>query len=198
MAQTPETRASLLIRLKDRADQEAWQEFWEIYRPVIHRLARHKGLQEADADDLVQQVLLAVARSIDRWQADPARARFRTWLQRIAHNLLINMLTRAPADRGSGDTNVQDLLKQHAASSSPDSELLREQSRRAVFRWAARRVRSEFSPATWQAFWQTAVRKRQIDEVARELGKSIGAVYAARSRVMRRLREVIGQWEDRE
>src|SRR5262245_47940975 len=104
MSMAPETRASLLIRLKDRADDEAWFEFTEIYRPVILRLAARRGLQPADADDLAQQVLSSVARAIDRWKEDPARARFRTWLQRVATNAIINALTRGRPDRGSGDT----------------------------------------------------------------------------------------------
>jgi RNA polymerase sigma-70 factor (ECF subfamily) len=198
MGQTPETRASLLIRLKDRADQEAWQEFMEIYRPVVCRLARHKGLQDADAEDLAQQVFLAVARAIDRWQADPARARFRTWLGRIAHNLLVNMVTRGPLDRATGNTHIQDLLEQRPAAEGPESEFVQVQYQREVFRWAARRVRREFAAETWQAFWQTAVRGRSTPEVSEELGKSIGSVYAARSRVMRRLRETIDEWEDLE
>ncbi|MSR60773.1 MAG: hypothetical protein EXS05_24560 [Planctomycetaceae bacterium] len=89
MSASPETRPSLLLRLKDRADDEAWFEFTEIYRPVVFRIACRKGLQPADADDLAQQVRSAVARTIDRWQVDPARARFRTWLGRVATNAII-------------------------------------------------------------------------------------------------------------
>jgi hypothetical protein len=63
MSSTPETRASLLIRVRDPADQAAWHEFVEIYRPVILRLARQKGMQEADADDVAQQVLVAVGKA---------------------------------------------------------------------------------------------------------------------------------------
>jgi RNA polymerase sigma-70 factor (ECF subfamily) len=198
MSQAPETRLSLLIRLKDRADQQAWQEFVEIYGPLIRRLAARQGLQAADADDLTQQVFAAVARSIDRWEVDPARARFRTWLQRIAHNLLVNMLTRGPRERGSGDTCVQELLELRPASEDAHLQFLRAQYQREVFRWAARRVRGEFQPATWQAFWETAVRGREISDVARELGKSIGSIYAARSRVIRRMQETIGQWQAEE
>ena len=81
MPDSPETRASLLVRLKDSADDAAWAEFTEIYRPLICRLARARGFQHADAEDLAQQVLTSVARAIGRWQAEPARARFRTWLR---------------------------------------------------------------------------------------------------------------------
>ncbi len=91
-----------LIRLKDQADDAAWFEFTEIYQHVIYRLARRKGLQHADAEDLVSSRCF-VARerwAIDRWEADPNRARFRTWLTRVATNAIINALTRGSPRAG--------------------------------------------------------------------------------------------------
>lgn len=196
MSASPETRASLLLRLKDRADDEAWFEFTEIYRPVIVRIALRQGMQSADADDLAQQVLSSVARAIDRWEVDPARARFRTWLGRVATNAIINALTRRAPDRGSGDSGLNDLLEQKPATDGPASDLLRIEHRREVFRWAARQIRAEFQPATWEAFWLTAVDQRDVEAVARQLRLSSGSVYAARSRVMRRLKEKVREWEE--
>ena len=89
MASAPETRPSLLIRLKDQGDQAAWTEFVEVYRPVICRLAASRGMQNADAEDLAQQVLTSLAKAIGRWQDDPQRARFRTWLRRVANNAIL-------------------------------------------------------------------------------------------------------------
>jgi RNA polymerase sigma factor (sigma-70 family) len=198
VAEYPETRASLVVRLRDRADQEAWAEFVEIYRPVIYRLASRKGLQHADADDVAQQVLVAVAGAVHRWQPDETRGRFRTWLHRIAQNLIINALTRRARDRATGDDFWRDLLAQQAAPEGPDSELLRAEYRRELFNWAARQIRTEFQPATWHAFWHTAVEGRSITQVARLLGKKPGAVYAARGRVMRRLKEKILECEEPE
>src|SRR5262245_2246128 len=195
MSASPETRATLLIRLKDQADHEAWSEFTEIYRPVIYRLACRRGMQPADADDLVQQVLTAVARVIDRWAADPERARFRTWLNRVATNAIINALSRSRPDRGSGDTGLHDLLHARPAENGTESEFIRIEQRREIFRWAARQIRTEFHPATWDAFWMTAVEGRDVDQVTGELRRSRGSVYAARSRVMRRLREKVQEWE---
>jgi len=183
MSSTPETRASLLIRVRDPADQAAWQEFVEIYRPLILRLARHKGMQRADADDVAQQVLLSVAKAVEGY--DPQRARFRTWLHRIAQNAILNGLARGKPDRGSGDSDILAGLQQHPAHDGPDSDLLRLEYRLEVFRWAARQVRKEFQDDTWMAFWLTAVEGRDGDSAAQQLGKSRGAIYAARSRVTR-------------
>jgi RNA polymerase sigma factor (sigma-70 family) len=195
MSLSPETRASLLIRIRDSADQAAWQEFVEIYQPVILRFARKKGMQEADAKDIAQQVLMAVARAIEQREHDPKRAKFRTWLTRVANNAILNTLTRGKPDRGSGDSAMQAILNQHEGHCGPDSDLLRLEYRREVFRWAARQVRKEFHQATWEAFWQTAVEGRPVEIVAKELGKNPGAIYAARSRVMRRIQETVAEYE---
>ena len=195
MNSTPDTRASLLIRVRDPADQAAWHEFVEIYRPIILRLARQKGMQEADADDVAQQVLVAVAKAAQRQKHDPKRAKFRTWLGRVAHNAILNALSRGRPDRGSGDSALLAVLSQHESHSGPDSDLLRLEYRREVFRWAARQVRKEFHRATWDAFWLTAVEGRPVEVVAEQLGKNRGAIYAARSRVMRRIQEKVTEYE---
>ncbi len=195
MNSSPETRASLLIRVRNPADQAAWYEFVEIYRPVILRLARQKGMQEADADDVAQQVLVAVAKAVEQREHDPKRAKFRTWLNRVAHNAILNALTRGRPDRGAGGSNLLPALRQHASHNGPDSDLLRLERRREIFRWAARQVRKEFQQETWEAFWQTAVEGRAIDAVASELDRNPGAIYAARSRVMRRIREKVAEYE---
>jgi len=195
MSSTPETRASLLIRLRDPADRAAWYEFVEIYRPVILRLARQKGMQDADADDVAQQVLVAVAKAAQQREHDPRRAKFRTWLGRVAHNAILNALTRARPDRGSGDSAMLAVLNGHESPTGPDSDLLRLEHRREVFRWAARQVRKEFHQDTWDAFWLTAVEGRPVEDVAAQLAKNRGAIYAARSRVIRRIQEKVTEDE---
>lgn len=195
MTESPETRQSLIARLKNLDDQQAWSEFLEIYRPLVHRLAVAKGLQHADAEDVSQQVFCAVAGALERWQADAGRARFRTWLSTIARNAIINALTRRAPDRATGDTIERDLLAEFTGRDA-DSRLLLIESRREIFQWAARRVRDEFEPSTWDAFWLTAVEGREVEDVAAIIGKKPGAIYAARSRVMRRLKDAVTEWED--
>ena len=195
MADFPETRESLLVRVADPLDNEAWNRFVAVYRPVIYRLARKRGLQDADAQDLTQQVLMAVAKAVDRWEPDPSRGRFRTWLVRVAHNAIINALTRTRPDAGIGGTSLVELL--HSQPERDDSILdeLERERHREVFRWAAEEIRPEFHEDTWNAFWMTAVNGKGVEETAADLNKTVGSVYAARSRVIRRLKAKVSEYE---
>ena len=187
----PETSHSLLLRVRNAEDEAAWAEFSEIYRPVIFRLALQKGMQHADAEDLAQQVLVAIAGAVNRWEPDNGRARFRTWVRRIAENAILNALTRGVPDKGSGNEIVRAFLHERPAKCGPDSDLLRTEYRREIFTLAARRIRDEFSDTTWDSFWLTAVEGMDINDAARQLERSRGSVYASRSRVMKRLRQKV-------
>jgi RNA polymerase sigma factor (sigma-70 family) len=198
MDEVPSTRPSLLIRLRDPADGRAWAEFTEIYGPLVHRLARRRGLQEADAQDLAQEVFRAVAGAIERFDHDPARGSFRGWLSRIARNLIINLLAaRRRQPRGTGDTDVHRLLEDRPDPAGEDSALFEVEYRRRLISWAAERVRGEFSAAAWRAFWQVGVEGRPPQEVAEALGMTLGTVYQYKSRAVVRIRREIEQfgWE---
>ena len=191
MSNLPETRESLLLRIRDPSDAVAWEQFVAVYQPLILRLARRRGLQDADAEDLAQQVLASVSRAIGGWEKDHERGRFRSWLLRIARNEIVNAMTRRRRDLGRGGTSMLERLQQHPADEQAIEELIEDEHRRAVFRWAAEEVRPEFHEGTWLAFWLTTIEALPVEEAAAELGKSVGSVYAARSRVMRRLKEKI-------
>ena len=85
----PETRSSLMLRLREPQDQQAWAEFVSIYEPLVLRVLRHRGLQEADARDVTQQVVLGVTQAVQRWQPDGQQASFRRWLFSIARRLAL-------------------------------------------------------------------------------------------------------------
>ncbi len=196
MNDMPTTRASLVLRIRDETNQQAWTEFTEIYQPVLYRFARRRGFQHADALEVTQEVLVAVASAVDRYEIDEARGRFRSWLTVIAKNIAINYFDRQRRHpQAIGDSRIERAI----ADEGPDgscSEPFGLEYRRRLFRWAAERVRPTFQEKTWQAFWLTAVENRPTADVGRELSLSIGAIYAARSRVMARLRKTVLQFDD--
>ncbi len=194
--QPPETRPSLILRLRDSRDAEAWQEFVTIYEPLVYRLARGKGLQDADAQELVQDVMVAVSRAVENWVPDAERGKFRYWLFRIARNLIINFLTRKKfRPLGTGDSRIAEWLDQQCDPACEESVVFDLEFRREVFRWAAAQVQEAVREATWKAFWRSTVDDRPVEAVAAELEMTVGSVYIARSRVMARLRETVQQFD---
>lgn len=198
MTEFPETRESLLVQVRDPRNREAWDRFAQIYRPVIYRLARQRGMQDADAQDLAQQVLMAVASAIGRWKKTGESIRFRHWLKRVARNAIVNALSRQPHDRAVGGSSVQELLDEHPQADENTEKQIELEYRRELYLQAADMVRVDVQPETWQAFELTVVDGHSIDMAATQLGKSVGTIYAARSRIMRRLREAVREREDAE
>jgi RNA polymerase sigma-70 factor (ECF subfamily) len=194
----PTTRRSLLLRLRDLKDEGAWSEFTEIYGPLVLRLARRRGLQDADAEDIVQEVFRAVSRAIERYDPDPDRGSFRGWLSRIARNLIINLLaTQRRQTCGTGSWDVQNLLEQCPDPDSEDSAIFDAEHRGRLIAWASERVRGNFSDAAWQAFSLTSVEGRPAKEAAEALGLSLGTVYQYKTRIVARIRRELVQlqWE---
>jgi RNA polymerase sigma-70 factor (ECF subfamily) len=196
MIDSPTTQVSLLVRIRDRADSDAWSEFVDLYAPLVYGLARRHGLQDADAADLTQDVLRTVVRVAPSFTYDPARGSFRGWLFTVTRNQL-RKATQARQRRvdASGDEDERRLLEEHPAAEGAEAAWEQEYRSR-LFAWAAQKVQPGFQRSTWYAFWETAVRERDPQEVAADLGITVGAVYIARSRVLARLREQIRQVEE--
>ena len=196
MTSIPDTRKSLILRLADNDDIEAWDQFVAIYQPLVFRLARAKGLQEADCNEVVQEVLLSVSKAVERWKPDDQLGRFRDWLFRIARNQTLKHLTRKKYQPiGTGDSRVAEALGQHAQQDDAQLAEIELEYRREVFRWASQQVRAAVKPETWQAFWMTSIEGYSIERASHELGMSVGAIHIARSRVRGRLRETVQQFE---
>jgi RNA polymerase sigma factor (sigma-70 family) len=192
MASSPQTRPSLLVRIRDAGDRAAWRQFVEIYTPLVYRFARKRGLQDADAADLAQEVLQAVAGASRRLEYDPGRGTFRGWLFTVARNRLHNFLLRRRRYTAAlVELGPDECLDDYPAPTQEESALWEQEYRRRLFDWAAEQVRREFQDTTWQAFWRTAVDGEGAKQVAEALGMSVGAVYIAKSRVLARLREQI-------
>ncbi len=189
MTESPATRHSLLVRIRDVKDAEAWAEFVRIYAPLVYNLARRQGLQDADAADLTQNVLRDVVAAAEGFVYEPGRGSFRSWLFTVARNRLRKFLHARRRGQEAGDAH--DLLDQAPAPEETD-EWEREYRQR-LLTWAAEKVRDGFRESTWLAFWLTSVEGRDTRDVAEELGLSVGAVYIARNRVLARIRETIRQ-----
>lgn len=193
MNRDPQTRASLILRLRDADDSRAWHEFAAIYEPVIYNVARKRGLQAADARDLIQEVLTRVAKSIESWQPDSNRGSFRGWLATITRNMVVDFFRKNKRlPRTADRSDVQALLANVPAASPATSEFDLQQDRQR-FLWAAERVKDQVSSATWSAFQLTAIEGMPVAEAAVQVGISKGAIYIARSRVMARLKKVVEQ-----
>lgn len=191
-----ETRASLILRLRNVDDVAAWDEFTELYGPVVFRVARGRGFQTADAENLVQEVLFAVAQSVSRWLEREDRGSFRAWLLKIARFEAADMLTRR-ATRPLGQDGVEGARLLGQVPSPDDiSSQLELAYRRAVFEWAGEKARDMVEETTWQAFWLTHVEGVSIAEAARRLGTRAGNIYFGRSRVMARIKELVRQYEE--
>ncbi len=199
MPEEPATRPSLLVRLRDHRDNQAWGEFVELYAPLIYTYARKRGLQDADAADLTQNCLRQVAAHVGRLEYDPRRGTFRGWLFTIVRNKLRDFQHRPHRlYQGSGDPHVQRLLELQPASEPEEKAQWEREYRLGLLSWAADQVRPQVQEATWQAFWQTAVEGKSGKEVAQALGLTAAAVYLAKSRVMARLRAVIREVQGEE
>jgi RNA polymerase sigma-70 factor (ECF subfamily) len=198
MEEAPATRPSLLVRLRDPNDRDAWRQFVELYASLVYGFARKRGLQDADAADLMQEVLRSVAGAAGRLDYDPQRGTFRGWLYTVTRNKLFSFLDgRRRKERGSGDPAQQELLEGLPDGADDAAEWEREYRRR-LFAFAAEQVRGEFQEKTWQAFWQTAVDGEGAREVGGRLGMSPGAVHVAKSRVLARLRRQVQQLQEEE
>lgn len=192
MADSATTRPSLLLRIRDTRDAAAWSQFVELYAPLVYGFARRHGLQDADAADLTQDVLRAVARSARSLQYDRRRGSFRGWLFTIVRNELRDFFARrARQAQGTGDSSAQEWLDAQPGREEGQAAWWDQEQERRLFHWAAEQVRQQVQETTWQAFWLTAVEGKSGQEVAASLKLTVAAVYLAKSRVMAKLKEII-------
>jgi RNA polymerase sigma-70 factor (ECF subfamily) len=179
------TSLTLLERLRQPHDQEAWARFAELYTPLLYRWARRTGLQESDAADLVQDVLGLLVRKLPAFRYD-CRGSFRRWLRVVTLNRWRETLRRAGT---ALRTNCEEL--DQAAVADPTADFEEAEYRQQLVGRALRLLEPEFSPLTWRAFREHVVAGSDAVEVAAALGISVGTVYAAKSRVLTRLRQYI-------
>jgi RNA polymerase sigma-70 factor (ECF subfamily) len=178
------TPASLLDRLRLPGERRAWDRFVELFTPLMHSWACHMGLQAEDAADLVQDVFTVLLQKMPAFQYDPQRS-FRAWLYTVVANKWHDNQRRRAAHLRHGDeARLSDL-----AAPDPAEQAWQEEYCRQVASRALELMQAEFEPTTWKACWEMTARGRPAAEVASELGITLAAAYAAKSRVLRRLRQ---------
>lgn len=195
MEGAPSTRPSLLARIRDHADGDAWRVFVDLYTPLIKSLAIRQGLQDADAADVAQDVLKTVASSIQNLDYDPQRGSFRGWLYTVTRSRILDY--RRGQIRASRVALVDEgAVALDALPAPPDDPNWDRDYERQLFTWAMEQIRDEFRPATWEAFRRTAIEETPGPIVAEQLEMSLGAVHVARSRVLARLKEFVKPFLD--
>lgn len=189
-----EQATSLTLLQRARADDHtAWQRLVELYNPLICYWCNHWGVRGADADDVRQEVFQAVAAGLATYTRDQPGTTFRSWLHGITRHKLLDFFRREgsrPVAFGGTDA-----LQQMQQMPGPDTPLPEAPAHElhALYHRALQVLHTEFEPRTWQAFWRTAIENQPAGDVAAELEMSAVAVRKAKSRVLRRLREEIGE-----
>jgi RNA polymerase sigma-70 factor (ECF subfamily) len=192
------TRTSLLLRLRQAPpDQEAWAEFVDRYGRQIHAWCRRWGLQEADAQDVTQTVLLQLASKLQTFAYDPAQ-RFRAWLKTLTQHAWCDFLAACrPAVKGSGDSGLQQLLDTTQARDEL-AQRLQEAFDQELLELASARVRARVEERTWEAYRLTAQEGLSGAQTAARLGMQVGTVYKAKSKVHAMLQEALRQMQQEE
>lgn len=182
------TRQTLLLRLRDQADQESWGEFADIYTPLLYAYCQKRELRHADIADIVQEVMRSVSLALAKSQYDPARGKFKAWLFTTVRNAISSHFRKQ--SRRPLTVAETGLLDSMAASPSQAEEADWERDyQRQLLAWGVDQIRPEFAARIWRAFEATALEDLDPGDVAAELGMSKKAVAVAKYRVLKRLRE---------
>lgn len=185
----PETSLSLLERAQRHEDDAAWTDLVTVYTPLLHRWMHRYALQECDAQDLVQEVMLVVHRELGSFQHAGRTGAFRAWLRTILLHRLQDYWRRSKQrESPTGGSDFQDRLQQLADPASNLSKLWDREHDAHVLRGLLRRIERRFTPASLEAFQRVVLHGESIAQVAEDLGLSVNAVCIAKSRVLRELR----------
>jgi RNA polymerase sigma-70 factor (ECF subfamily) len=177
------TPVSLLERLRQPAQPDAWGRFVDLYTPLLYYWASRLGLQAHDAADLVQEVLTVLVQKLPAFEYD-AHKSFRAWLRTVTHNKWRDIQRRRAAVGVTASATLAELAGPDEFQALEEAEY-----RRHLVRRALQLMQVEFQPLTWRACWEQVVGEKPALDVAAELGMTVAAVYAAKSRVLRRLRQ---------
>lgn len=176
------TRPSLLIRIRDRADAGAWETFDTIYRPMLYRFARARGLEHADTQDVVQDCMLAIQDHIGRFEYDPKKGRFKAWLRTMLDNRIRNLLRRGGDRQAESRAFQRDQERETSPEESFEKIWLQEHLRHCL-----RELRAEVEDRSYRAFECYAIKEWPVKRIAEELGMTPNHVYTIKWRMTERI-----------
>jgi len=193
-APLPTTRVTLLTRLRqDPSDQAGWDEFVEHYGRHIYRWCRQWKLQDADAEDVTQDILVKLIEKLRAFTYDPSRS-FRSWLKTVTHHAWRDFADSRHAQPAAGDSQVQELMLTLEAREDL-AQKLEEAFDLELLEAAKVRVRLRVAPHTWDSFRLMALEGLPVAEVAARVHLQVAMVYVAKSKVQKMLQEEIGKLE---
>ncbi len=190
------TSVTLLLRVRELEDREAWDSFVATYAPHVFAWCRKHNLQESDAADVTQEVLTKLVRTMRSFRYDPQRGSFRGWLKTVTQNAIRDLVADCRRHgRGAGDTQAGRALAEICddEASAELEQRITSQYEQELLREAQARVKGRVQTKTWNAYHQTAVHQQSPQSVAKELAMPVSEVYVAKSRVIRMLREEVEQ-----
>jgi RNA polymerase sigma-70 factor (ECF subfamily) len=191
------TRRSLITRLKDWEDQESWQEFFQLYWKLIYSVAIKAGLTDSEAEDVVQETVVSVARTLREHRYDPERCRFKTWLMGITRRRVVDQFRKRKPQFASQpprpDPSTRTSTEERIPDPAPSFEdmLWEEEWRKNLVGAAMDRVKKRVKPEHYQIFYLAVVKELRAAEVARTLGVSAAQVYLVKHRIAARVKREI-------
>lgn len=197
------TRASLLGRLKDWEDHDSWQEFYKVYRRLIFGTALKSGLTEAEAEDVLQETVISVAKTIKEFKYDRTQCTFKSWLRHLTQKRIADQFRKRYRDPGmkavrTNTSNRTPLLERLPAPESLNLDAIWEEEwRQKIFEAALERLKSQVSPEQYQMFDFYILRKMPVKKVAALLEVSSAQIYLAKHRILGRIKKEAKYLESR-
>lgn len=180
-----DTRTSLLRRVRDPSDSASWGEFAALYEPLLMSYIRKRGLNDHDAQDVVQGIFIALLRKLPTFELDRRRGRFRTWLWQVAHNAVVDWArSRRRVQKAEDQRRGQ--WREEANLPDEDWDTMH---RQRILQYVLETMREQTVPKTWACFEQHVLQNRPGAEIGAELGLPANTVYVNAARVLARVRE---------
>ena len=180
----PETRVSLLETMRDGSGQAGWREFYERYAPAVYRVCRLRGLGAHDGEDVVQQVMVAIAGQVDRFEYDRSRGRFRHWVRRVTENKISDLIRRRPREIGD-ELALAACADEHAETNQAWEHEWQLQD----ILYCMHHVAGDIAPRRLEAFRLYVLEGVSASDTAEQLGMTTGHVYVIRNIVLNLIRD---------